>query len=147
MTARWCAESIWSNGISARPRSNRAGSSRRRARSTFPIWQSLIRRMASRPASVSSSSAKVNRAGKCASPSVPESRSMADTQQQPEAKKPPKPQKSQETPKGAKGGGAPKDDQPKVKKPRERSDYVARLKTHFEQVVRPDLSKKFGYTN
>ncbi|HXX09121.1 MAG TPA: 50S ribosomal protein L5 [Pseudolabrys sp.] len=72
---------------------------------------------------------------------------MADTQQQPEAKKPPKPQKPQEAPKGAKGGGAPKDGQPKVKKPRERSDYVARLKTHFEQIVRPDLSKKFGYTN
>jgi large subunit ribosomal protein L5 len=72
---------------------------------------------------------------------------MADTQQQPEAKKPPKPQKPQEAPKGAKGGGAPKDGQPKVKKPRERSDYVARLKTQFEQVIRPDLSKKFGYTN
>jgi len=72
---------------------------------------------------------------------------MADTQQQPEAKKAPKPQKPQDAPKGAKGGGAPKDGQPKVKKPRERSDYVARMKTHFEQVVRSDLSKKFGYTN
>jgi len=72
---------------------------------------------------------------------------MADTQQQPEVKKPPKPQKPQDAPKRAKEGGAPKDGQPKVKKPRERSDYVARLKTHFEQVVRPDLLKKFGYTN
>ena len=73
---------------------------------------------------------------------------MADTQQQPEPKKAPKPQKPQEAPKRTKeGGGAAKDGQPKVKKPRERSDYVARLKAHFEQVIRPDLSKKFGYTN
>ena len=68
---------------------------------------------------------------------------MADTQQT-EGKKP-KP--SQGTPKGAKDGGAPKGGEPKVKKPRERSDYVARLKTHYEQVIRDELSKKFGYTN
>ena len=60
---------------------------------------------------------------------------MADTQQNTEPKKPKKPQV-------AKDSGAPK-----VKKPRERSDYVARLKTHFEQVVRAELSKQFGYTN
>ncbi len=68
---------------------------------------------------------------------------MADTQAQTETKKPaPKP------PKGAKEGGAPKGGgEPKVKKPRERSDYVARLKTHFEQVIRAELSKQFGYTN
>ena len=34
-----------------------------------------------------------------------------------------------------------------MKKPRERSDYVARLKTHFEQVIRAELTKQFGYTN
>ena len=60
---------------------------------------------------------------------------MADTQQNTEPKKPKKPQV-------AKDSGAPK-----VKKPRERSDYVARLKTHFEQVIRAELSKQFGYTN
>ena len=60
---------------------------------------------------------------------------MANTQQNTEPKKPKKPQV-------AKDSGAPK-----VKKPRERSDYVARLKTHFEQVVRAELSKQFGYTN
>jgi large subunit ribosomal protein L5 len=71
---------------------------------------------------------------------------MADTQQQ--GKEPKKPQKTpQGTPKGAKDGGGPKDGAPKVKKPRERSDYVARLRTHFEQVIRDELSKKFGYTN
>jgi large subunit ribosomal protein L5 len=67
---------------------------------------------------------------------------MADTRADTETKKPaPKP------PKAAKDGGAPKSDAPKVKKPRERSDYVARLKTHFEQVIRGELAKQFGYTN
>ena len=33
------------------------------------------------------------------------------------------------------------------KKPRERSDYVARLKTHFDNEVRARLTKEFGYTN
>ena len=65
---------------------------------------------------------------------------MADTQTNTVAKKP-------KPPKAAKEPGAPKSDAPKVKKPRERSDYVARLKTHFEQVIRGELSKQFGYTN
>ena len=60
---------------------------------------------------------------------------MADTQQNTEPKKPKKPQVAKDS------------DAPKVKKPRERSDYVARLKTHFEQVIRVELSKQFGYTN
>jgi large subunit ribosomal protein L5 len=76
---------------------------------------------------------------------------MADTQQN-EAKKTQKSQKPQGAQKSAKEGGSPKGDgqkgdAPKVKKPRERSDYVARLKTHFEQVVREQLSKQFSYTN
>ena len=74
---------------------------------------------------------------------------MADTQQP--GNEPKKAQKPQGAPKGAKDGGAPKgakdSDAPKVKKPRERSDYVPRLKTHFEQTIRGELSKKFGYTN
>jgi large subunit ribosomal protein L5 len=69
---------------------------------------------------------------------------MADTQENAETKKPPKPQGA---PKGAKDGGAPKDGGPKVKKPRERSDYVARMKTHYEQVVRAEMTKQFGYKN
>jgi large subunit ribosomal protein L5 len=44
-------------------------------------------------------------------------------------------------------GGAPKADAPKPKQPRERSDYVARLKTHFDQVVRGELTKQFDYKN
>ena len=60
---------------------------------------------------------------------------MADTQQNTEPKKPKKPKVAKDS------------DASKVKKPRERSDYVARLKTHFEQVIRAELSKQFGYTN
>jgi large subunit ribosomal protein L5 len=33
------------------------------------------------------------------------------------------------------------------KKPRERSDYVARLKTRYEQDIRPQLIKERGYSN
>src|SRR6186997_1235620 len=143
-TARLCAASIWSSAINARLPSRKAGSSPRRGRSTCPILQLPIQRTGSRPASVSSSSAKAMPARRCASPSVPESRSMADTQQQSEGKKPKQPQGA---PKGAKDGGAPKGGEPKVKKPRERSDYVARMKTHYEQGIRGELSKKIGYTN
>jgi large subunit ribosomal protein L5 len=60
---------------------------------------------------------------------------MANTQQNTEPKKPKKPQVATDR------------DAPKVKKLRVRSDYVARLKTHFEQVIRAELSKQFGYTN
>ena len=60
---------------------------------------------------------------------------MANTQQNTEPKKPKKPQVATDS------------DAPKVKKLRVRSDYVARLKTHFEQVIRAELSKQFGYTN
>src|SRR5262245_1911554 len=144
-TARLCAASTWSSAISARPRSRKAGSSPRRGRSTCRILQSPIQRTASRPASASSSSAKVTPARRCALPSVPELRSMADTQQQSEGKKPKAPQGA---PKGAKDGGAKgaeaKGGEPKVKKPRERSDYVARMKTHYEQVIRGEMSKKYG---
>ncbi len=71
---------------------------------------------------------------------------MADTQQQTEAKKPPKP--AQGAPKAAKEGGAPKGDgAPKAKQPRVPSDYKARLKTHFDTVVREQLTKQFGYKN
>src|SRR3990172_1485295 len=78
-------------------------------------------------------------AEKCALPSVPESRSMADTRQNTEPKTPKKPQVAKD---GGKGGEAPK-----VKKPRVASDYKARLRTHFEEVIRPELTKQFGYKN
>jgi large subunit ribosomal protein L5 len=71
---------------------------------------------------------------------------MADTQT--ETKKP-KQAPQGGAPKGGKEAApkAAKDGEPKAKKPRERSDYVARLKTHFDQVVRGELTKQFGYTN
>jgi large subunit ribosomal protein L5 len=69
---------------------------------------------------------------------------MADTQANTEAKKP-KAQAAKGDKGGAKGGGA--DGAPKVKKPRVADDYVARLRTHYEQVVREQLTKQFGYKN
>jgi large subunit ribosomal protein L5 len=61
---------------------------------------------------------------------------MADTQSntEPKVKKP-------KVAKPAEG------DAPKVKKPRVASDYVARLRTHYEQVVREELTKQFSYKN
>jgi large subunit ribosomal protein L5 len=60
--------------------------------------------------------------------------------------------KKAKTPKVAKEGGAPKGapkdaGEPKVKKARVRSDYVARLRIQYDQVVREELTKKFGYKN
>jgi large subunit ribosomal protein L5 len=75
---------------------------------------------------------------------------MADTQENIDTKKPAAtPQGAPKAAKeSAKGGGGPKGEgAPKVKKPRQRSDYVARLKTQFEQVIRGELTKQFGYKN
>src|SRR3569833_1829211 len=36
---------------------------------------------------------------------------------------------------------------PKAKALRERADYVARLRTHYDKVVRVQLTEKFGYKN
>jgi large subunit ribosomal protein L5 len=67
---------------------------------------------------------------------------MADTQAKTEAKKPAK------APKAAKEG-APKAaaGEAKAKQPRERSDYVARLRVQYDQVVRELLTKQFSYKN
>jgi large subunit ribosomal protein L5 len=50
-------------------------------------------------------------------------------------------------PKSAKEAGAPKGAAQKAKQPRERSDYAARLKTQFDQAIRGELIKQFGYKN
>jgi large subunit ribosomal protein L5 len=63
---------------------------------------------------------------------------MADTQENTEIKKPKQPKE----PKAAK---AP--DGPKVKTPRVASDYKARLRLQFEETIRPELTKQFGYKN
>jgi large subunit ribosomal protein L5 len=65
---------------------------------------------------------------------------MADTQTQDNKPKGVAPQ-------GRAPEGAKKADAGKAKRPRERSDYVARLRTHFDQVVRAELTKQFGYNN
>ena len=63
---------------------------------------------------------------------------MADTQENTEIKKSTQPKE----PKAAK---AP--DGPKVKKARVASDYKARLRLQFEETIRPELTKQFGYKN
>jgi len=60
---------------------------------------------------------------------------MADSQAETETKKPKQPKAAKEA------------EAPKVKKPRVASDYRPRLRAHFDEVVRPELTKKFGYKN
>ena len=65
---------------------------------------------------------------------------MAETQQTAQAKAEANAEKKAQAQAKA---AAPKE----AKKPRERSDYVARLKTQFEQAIRDQLIKQFGYKN
>jgi large subunit ribosomal protein L5 len=60
---------------------------------------------------------------------------MGDTQAETETKKPKQPKAAKEA------------EAPKVKKPRMASNYKPRLRAHFDDVVRPELTKKFGYKN
>jgi large subunit ribosomal protein L5 len=73
---------------------------------------------------------------------------MADTQTETKkAKGAPKGEakapKTPKAPKAAKAEGG----EAKAKAPRERSDYVARLRTHYDKVVRGQMAEKFGYKN
>ncbi|HET7850654.1 MAG TPA: 50S ribosomal protein L5 [Pseudolabrys sp.] len=68
---------------------------------------------------------------------------MAETEQTAKAKAEAKAEKKQAQAAAAKAAASA----PKAKQPRERSDYVSRLKAHFEQVVRGELTKQFGYSN
>lgn len=65
---------------------------------------------------------------------------MADTQT--EAKKPAKAQGAPKAAKAPKEGG-----EAKAKAPRERSDYVSRLRVQYDKSVRDQLTKQFGYKN
>ena len=65
---------------------------------------------------------------------------MADTQTNAN-----KPQSG--APQGRAPESAKKADAQKPKQPRERSDYVARLKIQFDQAIRGELIKQFGYKN
>jgi large subunit ribosomal protein L5 len=67
---------------------------------------------------------------------------MADTKQNTEAKKAKAADKGKKPVAGQDAASAPK-----AKAPKERSTYVARLKTEFETRIREDLTKKFGYSN
>jgi large subunit ribosomal protein L5 len=64
---------------------------------------------------------------------------MAETQQSAQAKSEAKAEK--------KAQAQAKSAEPKAKTPRVRSDYVARLRTQFEQVIRAEMTKQFGYQN
>lgn len=65
---------------------------------------------------------------------------MAETQQTAQAKAEAKAEKKAHAQAKA---AAPKE----AKKPRERSDYVPRLRTQFESVIRAELTKQLGYSN
>lgn len=65
---------------------------------------------------------------------------MAETQQTAQAKAEAKAEKKAQAQAKA---TAPKE----AKKPRERSDYVPRLRTQFESVIRAELTKQLGYSN
>ncbi|MBS0535677.1 MAG: 50S ribosomal protein L5 [Proteobacteria bacterium] len=62
---------------------------------------------------------------------------MADTQTE-------QPKKPKAAAKPAKPAG---DEAPKAKKAKAPSDYTARLRTHYDKVVREKMSKEFGYKN
>ena len=75
---------------------------------------------------------------------------MADTQDKAKGKKPDKAERAPKPEKGDKGekpakGEAPPDKAPKAKKPEQR--VTPRLKTHFEQVVRKQLTEQFSYSS
>ncbi len=65
---------------------------------------------------------------------------MAETQQTAQAKAEAKAEKKAQAQAKA---AAPKE----AKKPRVRSDYVPRLRTQFESVIRAELTKQLGYSN
>src|SRR5712691_9274290 len=107
MGGRSCAASTWSSAIRSRRRGRRAGSFRRNCRSTCPILPWPIPRTESRRASASR---LWPTASACASPSVQESRSMADKEDKkagdkaPKGDKPPRQDKGQQAQqKGDKG--------------------------------------------
>src|SRR6266498_2804778 len=159
--ALWYAGSIWSSVTRSRVHSTRAASFPKRPQYICPILRWPIPRMASRPASVSSSWAQEKIAARCGWPSGRELRSMADTETNAKAEKPaasgkpPRPEKGdkpQQAQKGhkpekgdkpAKGDAAPRP--PKARKPEER--VTPRLRTHFEDVVRKKLADQFAYKN
>ncbi|MBX6327462.1 MAG: 50S ribosomal protein L5 [Pseudolabrys sp.] len=83
---------------------------------------------------------------------------MADTRPKSETSKPPKAPKRTAKDKGAapeaaarqaaaSQAAAPQTAASKVAAPRAPADYKPRLKSYFDEVVRPQLAKRFNYTN
>src|SRR5580704_4643529 len=159
MAAPWCAASISSSATRSRARRRKAASSPRKRRSTCRTSRSPIRRTARRPRSDSNTWARATTARKCGSPSVPESRSMADKDKDDKAEK--KPQrlspdqaakaeaKAEKRAAAAKGKAAADGKADKAeKKPREAEPRVpARLKVEFDEAIRDKLKEQFGYKN
>jgi large subunit ribosomal protein L5 len=77
----------------------------------------------------------------------PEKQQKGD--KQPKGEKGPKPEKGAKPEKQAKGdkGGAPEKKAPEKPAEPERPAAPARLRIRYEQQVRPDLMKEFGFTN
>src|SRR5579885_1894778 len=73
---------------------------------------------------------------------------MADTQTENKKAKGGAPKSdAPKAPKAAKPAAKKEGGEAKAKAPRERSDYVARLRTHYDKVVRGQMTEKFGYKN
>src|SRR6185312_6981394 len=73
---------------------------------------------------------------------------MADTQTENKKAKGSAPKgDAPKAPKAAKPAPKKEGGEAKAKAPRERSDYVARLRTHYDKVVRGQMTEKFGYKN
>jgi large subunit ribosomal protein L5 len=70
---------------------------------------------------------------------------MAETEQTQKAKADAKAEKKAQQAKAQQAKAGPAEKGPK--KPRERSDYVARLKTKYDQEIRAQITKERGYSN
>src|SRR6476620_9767072 len=118
-----------------------------------------IRRTASRPASASRPLARATIADSCGSPSVQESRSMADKEKDggkadkaeraAKVDKSPEAQARAEKAAAAKAkAAAKKEAESAEKKPREPEEKVTpRLRTQFDEVIRKAMTDQFGYQN
>ena len=145
-------------------RSRRAASSPRRRRSTCRTWRCADPKDG-KPTRVGFKFvAKAATARRCASPSARELRSMADKEDKADegqearqgASEAPKPEKgdkaSRRRPEGRQGrqgrGKGEAAEGRRSRRRKRRSERVTpRLKTHFEEVVRKQLTEQFGYKN
>src|ERR1700686_1333960 len=139
---------MWSNVTSARLRKPRAGSCRRNRRSICPRSRMSIRRPVRPHGSDSKSWAT---AGESDSPRSPEKFSMSEAGTPKEAKQPKAPKQGAGPPESKaakkKEAAQTKGKGPPVGETARDPNYVPRYKKHYLDAVRPELMKKFGYTN